>query len=1139
MAEPQFIHLRTRSAYSLLDGAMTVGRIAEIASARALPALGLCDNNMFGALEFSDALSYKGIQPIVGLDVKISDKLHDDDRQTVLGKITLLAQSEAGFSNLMALSSATFLEAEDLDNALPLAKIAEYSQGLICLSGGFEGAILRGFAQKQDGPTTRLIETLASQFNNRFYLEIQRHGRSDEATTEAQIIDAAYRLGLPLVATNDIRYEKREQHGSHEILTCIAQGAQLSDDMREVLTQEHYFKPIEEMTALFSDLPECLDNSVEIAKRCAVKAEKRKPILPSFASAEGLTEADEIARQAHLGLKERLEKRAPVAPIDEYEKRLDFEIQVITKMGFSGYFLVVSDFIKWAKDQNIPVGPGRGSGAGSLVAYALNITDLDPLEFGLLFERFLNPDRISMPDFDIDFCQDRRDEVISYVQRKYGFDRVAQIITFGTLQARAAVRDVGRVLGLSFGKVTDITKLIPNNPANPVSLSRALEEEDRLKDKYREDEDVKNVIDAALELEGLYRNASTHAAGLVIAGMPIKELVPLYKDPRSELPATQYNMKWAEAAGLVKFDFLGLKTLTIIQKAIELLKLRGIDVDFSSQRYDDPEVFEHLATGFSLGVFQLEGQGMRDTLRRMVPTCLEDIIALISLYRPGPMDNIPTYCDVKAGKAKADYLHPSLEPVLRETHGVIIYQEQVMQIAQILSGYSLGEADVLRRAMGKKLQSEMDLQRIGFVKGASEKGISGKTAGRIFDLVNKFAGYGFNKSHAAAYAVISYQTAWLKTKYPVEFLVAAMCLDIDDTAKLGAYVQEARRLGIKILKPSINSSQALFSSENGAIVYGLSAIKSVGRRAMEEVVKIRETGGKFENIHEFFERVGPRHLNKRSVETLAKAGAFDEIEPNRARIFAAAEQLMAHAIATNNHEHSNQISLFGETATPPRAPISQTQPWGEQERLSNEFSALGLFLSGHPLDDMYEELVQRQTVFFGQIAEHMKTSNAVFRMAGIVRSSKERAAKRGGKFAWVTLSDPTGEFDVFIRPDDLDSARPHLKIGEAISFMANAKLVDGDLKINGSRFDAALNLAIRTYKGAKLFLTSDIDFVRFANTAELLKGREAEIFGELRLVYPLDDGREVEFLLPGRFPLDIPARRALKTIVGVAAIKEY
>lgn len=1139
MSSPRYIHLRVRSAYSLLDGAMTVKKIAGLAKERKLPALGISDNNLFGALEFSDALTSYGIQPILGLNLNIIGIGDEADNKTSVGKLAFIAQNEIGFSNLMSLSSASFLEPINIDNALNIEKIIEHSEGLLCLSGGWESPINAAFGNGRDAIANQWIEQLAKTFENRFYLELQRHGRQIEANSEAQIIDAAYRLGIPLVGTNDVRYDKRERHISHDILTCIAQGALLADENREHLTQEHYFKPIDEMVALFDDLPECLESTIEIAKRCAVKAEKRKPILPSFASAKGLTETEEMAAQAKAGLDERLSKRPPVAPIDEYYKRLDFEINVINNMGFSGYFLIVSDFIKWAKNHNIPVGPGRGSGAGSLVAYSLKITDLDPLEFGLLFERFLNPERVSMPDFDIDFCQDRRDEVISYVQEKYGFDQVSQIITFGTLQARAAVRDVGRVLGLSYGKVSDISKLIPNNPANPVTLARALKEEDRLKTLYDDDEDVKNVIDTALELEGLYRNAGTHAAGVVIAGRPIKELVPLYKDPRSDLPATQYNMKWSEAAGLVKFDFLGLKTLTIIQKAIEYLQDRGIEIDFSSQRYDDDEVFKYLATGFTLGVFQLEGQGMRDTLRRMVPTCLEDIIALISLYRPGPMENIPLYCDVKGGKQAPDYLHPSLEPVLKETHGVIIYQEQVMQIAQILSGYSLGEADLLRRAMGKKLQSEMDLQRLRFVKGATEKGIDSGLSGRIFDLVNKFAGYGFNKSHAAAYAVVSYQTAWLKTKYPTEFLAAGMTLDIDDTNKLGAYVQEAKRANIKVIKPDVNFSQANFSISDGAIHYGLGAIKSVGLKAMAEIVKIREESGPFSNLHEFFERVGPRYLNKRSVETLAKAGAFDSIEPNRAKVFEAAEQLMSHAIATSADENSNQISLFGESSTPPRAPIPNVNPWGEQERLSNEFAAMGLFLSGHPLDDMYEELMLRKTVFYGRLSEAMQTSEGVFRMAGVVRAAKERPAKKGGKFAWVTLSDPTGEFEVFVRPEDLDNARKFVKVGSAVSFVANAKLLDGDLKLSASRFDAIENMAVKTYEGAKIFLAPDVNFVEFAKTAENLKGMESDVFGELRLIYPIEDGVEVEFLLPGRYPLDISARRAIKTIIGVSAIKEY
>ncbi|MBN8649723.1 MAG: DNA polymerase III subunit alpha, partial [Caulobacterales bacterium] len=670
--------------------------------------------------------------------------------------------------------------------------------------------------------------------------------------------------------------------------------------------------------------------------------------------------------------------------------------------------------------------------------------------------------------------------------------------------------------------------------------AKALEIEPRLKEKYDTNELHRGLLDTALELEGLYRNCSTHAAGVVIAGRPLRELVPLYKDPKSEIPATQYNMKWSEAAGLVKFDFLGLKTLTIIQKAIELLRNRGIEIDFSTQRYDDKSVFDFLSTGQTLGVFQLEGQGMRDTLRRMMPNCLEDIIALISLYRPGPMENIPTYCDVKAGRQKPDYLHPSLEPVLKETHGVIIYQEQVMQIAQILSGYSLGEADMLRRAMGKKLQSEMDLQRKRFTQGADEKGIDKALAGSIFDLVNKFAGYGFNKSHAAAYAVISYQTAWLKAKYPVEFLVAAMTLDIEDTTKLGAYVQDAKRFGIVVNKPNINKSQANFSIENGEIMYALGAVKNVGVKAMEKLIEAREKCGGFKNLYEVFEEVGPRNLNKRAVENLAKAGAFDELEPNRAKAVFNADQLMSHANATNNEAEQNQINLFGDNEPPPRAPLIETNQWLEQDKLSHEFQALGLFLSGHPLDDIAVELMARKTVFFGQIGEYMQTSEAVFRMAGVVRASKERPAKKGGKFAWVTLSDPTGEYEVFVRPEDLEQARNFCETGRAVSFVANAKAsLEGDIKLSGARFDNVENLANTKYSGARLFISKNTDISDVKRITETLSLIESNNFGELKLVFQDSFENEVEILLPGRFPLDVGARRALKSIMGVESLVEY
>lgn len=1138
MENPEYVHLRVRSAYSLLDGAMTIKNVANVAKKREYCAVGICDPNLFGALEFSESLASIGVQPIIGLSLFVRKPLINGNGQSV-GLLALFAKDEIGLQNLYLLSSASFLETDSVEDGIDIDKLISHKDGLICLSGGWEGPLNRELMANRNEEFQDWAQILNTEFADNFYVEITRHGRDDEAYCEPQLLKYAYDNEVPIVGTNDVRYEAREKHYPHEVLRCISQGARLSDANRDRLTEEHYFKPDAEMKALFADLPECIESTIEIAQRCAIRARKRNPILPPFVSPSGLDEKDELSKQAHEGLKERLEKRPPVTTIEDYEARLNFELSVIERMGFSGYFLIVSDFIKWAKAQDIPVGPGRGSGAGSLVAYSLKITDLDPLEFGLLFERFLNPERISMPDFDVDFCQTRRDEVISYVQEKYGYERVSQIITFGTLQARAAVRDVGRVMDMSFNEVTDITKLIPNNPANPVTLRKAIEIEPRLQEKQQDNETTRTLLETALELEGLYRNCSTHAAGVVIAGRALTELVPLYKDPKSDIPATQFNMKWSEAAGLVKFDFLGLKTLSVIQKAIELLRDRGIEVDFSTQRYDDKEVFDFLAGGQTLGVFQLEGQGMRDTLRKMVPTCLEDIIALISLYRPGPMENIPTYCDVKAGRQKPDYLHPSLESVLKETHGVIIYQEQVMQIAQILSGYSLGEADMLRRAMGKKLQSEMDLQRKRFVEGADKKGIDKSLSGQIFDLVNKFAGYGFNKSHAAAYSVISYQTAWLKAKYPCEFLVAAMTLDIEDTTKLGAYVQDAKKLGIKVRKPDINTSQANFSIENGEILYALGAVKNVGVRAMSSLVEIRNEIGRFSNIYEVFEKVGPKHLNKRAVENLAKAGAFDEMEPNRARIVESADQLMSHAAATNNESDANQMGLFGESATPPRAPLPIIKPYSAQDKLSHEFAAMGLFLSGHPLDDIMPELTKRKTVLYNQVPENLPTGEGVFRMAGVIRASKERPARKGGKFAWVTLSDPTGEYEVFVKPEDLDEARKYFENGRAVSFVANAKMVESEVKINASRFDNVENIASTQLAGAKLFLEDSAKIDDLREVTEALRGAQSNVFGELKIVFSTKCGLEVEMQLPGRFPLDVTARRALKSIMGVANVVEY
>ncbi|MEZ6021836.1 MAG: DNA polymerase III subunit alpha [Hyphomonadaceae bacterium] len=810
MSQP-FIHLRARSAYSLLQSALQVDALAKLAAKHEMPALALTDaNNLFGALEFSEAFAKVGVQPIVGvtLDIKTEDG--------AAGSLALLAQNETGYSNLMRLSSAAFLETPSHDEPhVLLPRVLELGEGLVALSGGGDGPLSHLFDADRADVARGLAETLAAAFPNRFYIELQRHGEIIEADTEGALVELAYAMGLPLVASNDIRFESRARHKSHDALMCIAASSYLGEEDRPRVTDQHYFKSAAEMAELFSDLPEAIANTAEIARRCAVRVKKRAPILPRFDTKRGRDEAAELKAQAEAGLKARLAVLGDnmAAPREDYEKRLAYELGIITQMKFPGYFLIVSDFIKWAKAQGIPVGPGRGSGAGSVVAWALTITDLDPLRWGLLFERFLNPERVSMPDFDIDFCQERRGEVIEYVKNKYGEDRVAHIITFGTLQARAVLRDVGRVMQLPFGQVDKLAKLVPANPANPVTLAQAMEIEPKLNEARKLEAEVRELIDTALELEGLYRNASTHAAGVVIGDRPLIELVALYRDPRAHLPATQFNMKWVEAAGLVKFDFLGLKTLTVIDRAIKFLQQRGIEVDFSNASYDDEQTYELLQSGLTFGVFQLEGQGMRDTLRKVKPTCLEDVIALISLYRPGPMKNIDRFANVKHGREQPDYLHDTLQPILEETYGVIVYQEQVMQIAQVLSGYSLGEADLLRRAMGKKKPEEMAQQKSRFIDGAKERGVNENLASHIFDLVEEFAGYGFNKSHAAAYAVVAYQTAYLKAHYPVDFLAASMSLDIANSEKLASFHQDARRIDAPLLPPDLNASEADFSVE--------------------------------------------------------------------------------------------------------------------------------------------------------------------------------------------------------------------------------------------------------------------------------------------------------------------------------------
>ncbi len=816
MAAPGFVHLHVHSSYSLLEGAMTIARLAELAKADRQPALALTDtDNMFGVLEFSDKLAGAGIQPIVGVALAIDFADQENAHVTGAprsqrGRIVLLAARESGYRSLMRLNSRSFLEVPPNEAPhIKLAWLAEETDGLIALTGGPGGPLDAAIVAGQGALAAARCESLLGLFGDRLYLELQRHGTAAERLAEPALIELAYKNGIPLVATNEPFFATAEDHEAHDALICIAEGRMVAEQDRRQLTAEHRFKSRAEMAALFADLPEAMASTIEIAQRCAFRPRTRQPILPRFTVTGDapVDEAAELRRRAEEGLARRLSAH-PIAPgrtPEEYRERLDFELRVIENTKFPGYFLIVADFIQWAKSQGIPVGPGRGSGAGSLVAYALTITDLDPIRFGLLFERFLNEERVSMPDFDIDFCQERRDEVIRYVQDKYGHDRVAQIITFGTLQARGVLRDVGRVLQMPYGQVDKLCKLVPQNPANPISLARAIEDEPRLQAERDREPVVKRAFDIAQKLEGLHRHASTHAAGIVIGERALTELVPLYRDPKSLMPVTQFNMKWVEPAGLVKFDFLGLKTLTVLETAARLIRKRGVAFDLASIPLDDVKTYAQLSRAEAVGIFQLESQGMRRALLDMRPDRFEDIIALVALYRPGPMANIPTYCARKHGMEIPDYIHPKLEPVLRETFGVIIYQEQVMQAAQLLAGYSLGQADLLRRAMGKKIRSEMRAQRDGFVNGAVERGVARNQADAIFDLLERFAEYGFNKSHAAAYALVAYQTAYLKANYPVEFLAASMTLDMGNTDKLAEFRAEAQRLGIKVEPPSRQS----------------------------------------------------------------------------------------------------------------------------------------------------------------------------------------------------------------------------------------------------------------------------------------------------------------------------------------------
>ncbi|MET0310302.1 MAG: DNA polymerase III subunit alpha [Sphingomonas sp.] len=1016
MAHSGFVPLRVFSCYTMLEGAIEPKAIAKRAKELGFPAVALCDRNgLYAAMSFSEACIKAGVQPIVGTLLAVKRPNMPDGVTAPIDWLALYAQDKAGYENLCDLVSMAHLDRPIEEEAhVPFEALTGRTDGLIALTAGGEGGLTRLYAEGQDSAAEAYAAALEGLFPNRLYIEIVRRLNEVEGRSEPKLLDYAYARDLPLVATNPSCFADEGFYEAHDAMLCIANSSYIASDDRPRSSPDAWMKPANDMKSLFADLPEGIANTMVVAQRCAFAAPKRKPILPSLAGdREG--ESAMLRELSRSGLEKRLEK-AGIRDADErkvYVDRLEFELDVIIQMGFPGYFLIVADFIQWAKAHDIPVGPGRGSGAGSAVAWALTITDLDPLKLGLLFERFLNPERVSMPDFDIDFCETRRGEVIRYVQQKYGADHVAQIITFGTMKARAVIKSVGRVLQMSYGQVDRLAKQIPNHPTDPWTLSRTLNGVSEFLAEYEGHREIRNLVDLSMQLEGLPSHSSTHAAGVVIGDRPLAELVPLYRDPRSDMPVTQFDMKYVEAAGLVKFDFLGLKTLSVLKKAVELLADRGLDVDLDTLSWDDPEVYELLQRGDTVGVFQLESEGMRRTLTAVRPTNFGDIIALVSLYRPGPMDNIPSFGHRKGGREEIVYPHALLEQVLGETYGIFVYQEQVMQAAQILAGYSLGGADMLRRAMGKKIKAEMDAQRATFVKGCAEHNkIPAGKANELFDLIDKFAGYGFNKSHAAAYALLAYQTAWLKAHHPHEFFAASMAYDIHQTDKLAIFADDMRKLGIECLPPDINSSLADFNVERAgeglAVRYALGALKGVGERAMELLVEERDTRGRFQSLDDFARRVDPRLLNKRQVETLAAAGAFDGIEPNRAGVHAAAETVLAVAQRTHESKASGQGGLFGESE-PGGGGISlpKSANWSLIDRIAAEKDAFGYYFSSHPLD-RYEHVARshgaREIVSLADVA--IPDGGRVgATIAALIEDARWRTSARGNRYMMATISD--------------------------------------------------------------------------------------------------------------------------------------
>ena len=1118
----EFCNFKIHSQYSICQGAVKIDELAKYCKENKIKSVGLSDNfNLCGALEFADKISKAGTQPIIGTQINFRIK-------NFVGKLPLFATTSESYKGIIKLSSRSYLESGDQsDPYCNFEDLNSLNKDTILLSGNHNDLFGKLFKSNKLKLIEDLFKDLKNIFKNKFYLEIQRHNEVGEKNYENFLLKISAKLDIPLIASQEVFYINQNMYEAHDALICIGEKSFVDDTKRVKFSDQHFFKSTTNLKKLFEDLPEALENNYNFPFHFNFKPKNSEPVLPSLKGNNVSSINEQLLNDALLGLENRLEnfifkkgqsqKKEEIKKI--YNDRLQHEIKIINSMNYSGYFLIVSDYIKWSKQNNIPVGPGRGSGAGSLVAYCLDITDLDPIEFDLIFERFLNPDRISMPDFDIDFCEEKRDLVFKYLKSKYK-DGVAHIITFGKLKARMALRDVGRVLGLPYGHVDKITKMIPFDPSRPLTLKESIDREPRFQDEIKNNKKVEKLIELSLKLEGLNRNMATHAAGVVIAGENLSEQVPLYKDNSANLilPSTQFDMYSSENAGLVKFDLLGLKTLTVIFKTLKMLEQKKIKLDITKISLKDDNVFKMLATGETTGLFQLESTGMRESIKKMKPNKFDDIIALVALYRPGPMNNIPIYNDCKNGLKKPDYIHETLVKILEPTYGIIIYQEQVMQIAQTLAGFTAGEADILRKAMGKKKRAELEKQKEKFVNGAIKNGIKKDVASYVFTKIEPFAEYGFNKSHAAAYALIAYQTAYLKTYHKEDFIAATMSTELTNTGKLREFVEELKRLNITVVRPCINKCFAEFKAEKNKIFYGLGAIKSVGFVAISNIINERKRNGLFNSINDFIKRTNPKDVNKLQLEGLVKAGAFDTIDKNRGKLILSIPKIIQKIKNNYDDKVKNQINLFEDNLASDTDSFHYEKNifWSKKELLAQEFISLGFYISDHPLNE-YKQLFNQLNIKTYKDFIENNTQEAL--VAGTIMSIQEKKSSKGTPFAIIKFSDNSSEFELFVFSDLLINNRENLKESNSFVLTLQKDRVVGENSAPRINIRKILNLndmVSKPYEKVSIELNHDY------NIEELKEVLKEEGKTEVNLVI-IDNNKSLSFKLekPRKFDLNI------------------